>query len=151
MGLEIGPLHVRRSALINASPGRVWKEFESFESICGWLDSGHTVHVFEPWVGGKVDMSVEKSGLGQEHFGGPVLVVEPERELSFESSWHGARHRPESSFWTIRLTPTYDATLVELFHHGFERMGVDAADQLEGFESGWDNHHLRDLRAIVEP
>ena len=56
MGIEIGPLHVRRSAFINASPARVWKEFETAESIRGWLDSGHQVHEFEPQVGGKVDL-----------------------------------------------------------------------------------------------
>jgi hypothetical protein len=54
------------------------------------------------------------------------------------------------TFWTIRLTPIYDATLVELFHHGFERMGADGADLLEAFESGWDVKHLKALRAIVE-
>jgi hypothetical protein len=54
------------------------------------------------------------------------------------------------TLWTIRLTPIYDATLVEIFHHGFERLGVDAADNLEGYESGWDVKHLKALRAIVE-
>ena len=150
MGLNIGPFHVRRSAFIRATPARVWKEFETFDAICGWLDQGHTIHVFEPWVGGTVDMSVEKGGLEREHYGGPVLVVEPERELSFVSAWKGERARPEPSFWTFRLTPCYEGTLVEIFHHGFERMGHDAADQLEGFEGGWDNKHVRTLRAIVE-
>lgn len=148
MGLEIGPLHVRRSAFINASPARVWKEFETPDAIRGWLDSGHQVHVFEPQVGGKVDLSIEGEAGTRIHYGGPVVVVEPERELSVEIAWHG--ESGASMFWTFRLTPVYDGTLVELFHHGFERAGVDAADQVEGYEGGWDNHHLRDLRAIVE-
>ena len=150
MGMDIGPLHVRRSAYIRAAPARVWKEFETSEAICAWLDRGHRIHTFEPRVGGTVDMSVEKGGLEREHFGGPVLVVEPERELSFESAWKGSRKRAESSFWTFRLTPVYEGTLVELFHHGFERMGHAAADQLEGFEGGWDTKHLTALRAIAE-
>ena len=65
MGLEIGRLHVRRSILIQASPGRVWQEFESFERIAAWLNLGHTLHVFEPTVGGKVAMSVEIDGVAR--------------------------------------------------------------------------------------
>ena len=40
--------------------------------------------------------------------------------------------------------------MVELFHHGFERLGADAADNLEAYESGWDVKHLKALRASVE-
>lgn len=97
IGMSIGELHVRRSILIQARPRRVWQEFESFERITSWLDLGHSVHTFEPKLGGQVEMSVE------------------------------------------------------IFHHGFERMGADAADELEGYEGGWDIKHLRQLRSIVEP
>ena len=48
MGVQIGPLHVRRSILIQATPEEVWREFESFERIAAWLSRGHTLHVFEP-------------------------------------------------------------------------------------------------------
>ncbi len=41
MGMEIGCLYVRRSILIQASPARVWQEFESFDRIAGWLNRGH--------------------------------------------------------------------------------------------------------------
>ena len=54
------------------------------------------------------------------------------------------------TFVTIRLTALYDGTLVELFHHGFERLGADAANELEGYESGWHTNHLEALRSIVE-
>ena len=54
------------------------------------------------------------------------------------------------TLWTISLTPLYDGTQVELFHHGFERMGTEAGDLLEGFEEGWDVKHLKALREIVE-
>lgn len=46
--------------------------------------------------------------------------------------------------------PHYGATMVEIFHHGFERLGADAAVNLEGFESGWDIRHLKALRGIVQ-
>jgi uncharacterized protein YndB with AHSA1/START domain len=147
---RIGLLNVRRSILIQATPARVWQEFESFERISAWLSRGHTIHVFEPQLGGTVDMSVEIDGKRQ-HYGGPILVWEPGHELTFESNWEkGPRTWPVPTLWTIRLTPLYDGTLVELFHHGFERLGAAAADNLQGYEEGWDVKHLKALRAIVE-
>ncbi|HEX5007078.1 MAG TPA: SRPBCC domain-containing protein, partial [Hyphomonadaceae bacterium] len=59
MGLTIGRLHVRRGALINASPRQVWQEFSTEERIRAWFGQGHTLHTFEPKPGGKIDMSVE--------------------------------------------------------------------------------------------
>jgi hypothetical protein len=40
-----------------------------------------------------------------------------------------------------------EGTLVELFHHGFEVLGADAADNLRGFEGGWT---MRQLEALCE-
>ena len=68
MGLKISLLNVRRSILIQAPPGRVWQEFESFERIAAWLGHGHELHVFEPVLGGQVDMSVEMDGE-RRHYG----------------------------------------------------------------------------------
>ena len=149
MGLTIGRLNVRRSILIQASPARVWQEFESFERIAAWLNRGHQLHTFEPRVGGKVAMSVEIDGV-QRHYGGSVLVYQPESEVSFESQWEPPHSWPVPTFWTIRLTPEYDGTMVEIFHHGFERLGRDAADNLQGYEDGWDITHLKALRSVVE-
>ena len=149
MGLTIGQLNVRRSILIQASPARVWQEFGSFERISGWLNLGHELHTFEPRVGGKVAMSVEIDGK-QRHYGGPVLVYEPETEVSFESQWEPPHSWVVPTFWTIRLTPVYDGTMVEIFHHGFERLGPDAADNLQSYEDGWDIKHLKALRSVVE-
>jgi uncharacterized protein YndB with AHSA1/START domain len=150
VGTQISLLNVRRSIMIGASPARVWEEFASFDRICAWLSRGHTIHTFEPRLGGVVDMSVEIDGKRQ-HFGGPILVWEPGREVTFASNWeNGPLAWPVPTLWTIRLTPLYDGTHVELFHHGFERLGVDAADNLEGYEEGWDVKHLKALRAIVE-
>ncbi len=87
-------------------------------------------------------MSVEIDGV-RRRYGGPVVVFEPAREITFESNWHDAPMAwPVPMFMTIRLTSLYDATLVEIFHHGFERLGVDAADNLQGYEEGWDIKHL---------
>jgi uncharacterized protein YndB with AHSA1/START domain len=149
MGTQIGLLHVRRSILIQASPTEVWREFESFERIAAWLGRGHMLHTLEPKRGGMVDMSVEIDGE-RRHYGGRVLIFERERELTFESNWAPPHAWPVPTLWTIRLTPLYDGTLTELFHHGFERLGADAADNLEGYEQGWDVKHLVALRSIVE-
>lgn len=149
MGMEIGLLNVRRSILIQASPERVWREFESFDRIAAWLGRGHELHTFEPRLGGQVDLSVEIDGE-RRHYGGPVLIYERECEVSIENNWEPPRSWPVPTFWTIRLTPLYDATMVELFHHGFERLGAEAADNLQGYEEGWDVKHLKALRSIVE-
>jgi uncharacterized protein YndB with AHSA1/START domain len=153
MGLQIGRLAVRRSIFIHASPERVWKEFETADRIAQWLDRGHELHSIEPRLGGRVDMSVELDGK-RRHYGGPILVFEPSQEMSLEvrwaERWEAFYSAPIPSFWTFRLTPLYDGTLVEIFHHGFELSGEDAADTLEGYEEGWDIKHLKALRELVE-
>ena len=149
MGLTIGTLYVRRSILIDAKPARVWEEFQTADRLLAWLNIGHTVHELEPEIGGRVEMSVEIDGAPR-FYGGTVQVLETARELSFTSQWHPPHHWPVPTFWTIRLTPMYEGTLVELFHHGFERLGAEAADNLAGYEEGWGLNHLTALRTIVE-
>jgi uncharacterized protein YndB with AHSA1/START domain len=151
MGIAISHLNVRRSILIQAPPERIWQEFETFERFSAWFGTGHTLHKFEAKLGAQVELSVEIGGE-QAHYGGPVLVLDRAREITIENNWYDeARRWPVPTFFTIRLTPIYDGTLVEIFHHGFERLGADGADNLQGFEEGWDIHHLAALRAIVEP
>lgn len=148
MGMTIGVLNVRRSILIEAPPQRVWQEFESFDRADAWLGDGHRIHVYEPWPDGQMEFSTDIDGEDR-HFGGPVIVADPDAELSFEVNWAPPDDWPVPTFWTFRLTPAYDGTLVELFHHGFERLGADAADHLESYESAWTINHLRALRSIV--
>ena len=150
MGLEIGVMHVRRSAFIRAAPGRVWQEFASFERLKGWFGRGHTLHRYEPLLGGAVELSVDLEGV-RRHFGGPILVFEPEAEVSFACNWSDADMAwPVPTLWTLRLTPLYDGTHAEILHHGFERLGAEAGDNLEGYEGGWDIKHLKALRSVVE-
>lgn len=149
MGIALSLLNVRRSVLIRATPQRVWQEFETFDRVAAWFGRGHELHRFELKLGAQVDLSVELGGE-RRHFGGPVVVVDRERELTFESNWDPPHAWPVPTFFTLRLTPVYDGTMVEIIHHGFERLGADAADTLEGYEEGWDVKHLKALRAIVE-
>jgi uncharacterized protein YndB with AHSA1/START domain len=140
MGIPIGAVHVRRSALIRATPERVWQEFTSLR--------GHTLEVYEPELGGRIRLSVEIEGT-KRPYGGPILVFEPARELTFSNNWESDGW-PVPTLITIRLTPLYDGCHAELFHHGFERLGADAAAELEGYEAGWHPRHLAALRKIVE-
>ncbi len=148
MGIEISALHVRRSCFIRATPERVWKEFTSFERLAAWFGTGHKLEAYEPKLGSQVLLSVEIDGA-KRPFGGPILVFEPARELTFSSNWESDGW-PVQTLITLRLTPLYDACHVELFHHGFERLGDDAAAELQGYEAGWDSHHLKALSAIVD-
>ena len=148
MGIEIGTLHVRRSGLIRATPARVWQEFTSFDRLAAWFGTGHQLEAYEPKRGGRIRLSVEIDGT-KRAFGGPILVFEPERELSFSSNWE-SDGLPVPTVMTLRLSALYDACHVEIFHHGFERLGGDAGSALQGYESGWDSHHIDALRAIVE-
>jgi len=155
MGIQIGPLFVRRSIFINAPAERVWQEFESFERIRAWFGIGHMLHRLDPVVGGAVDLSMPNDygantgDDGRIHMIGEVLVFEPGREISFQTRWH-LNDQKEPSLWTLRITPVYEGTLVEIFQHGFELSGAKAADELEGHEEGWDIKHLKVLRSLVE-
>ena len=149
MGIEIGPLHVRRSGFVAASPHRVWQECASHERLAAWFGRGHALEHFEPTVGSDVRLSVDIDG-DVARFGGRLIVFEAERELTYESNWEGADAWPVAMYHTIRLTPLYSGTLVELFHHGFERLGENAGTTLEDYEAGWTNRHLVALREIVE-
>lgn len=149
MGVQISALNVRRNIFINAPPARVWREFKSFETIVAWFGLGHTLHTLDVRLGGEGAFSVEIRGE-RRAFGGKIIVLEPERELTMEWNWEKPWSWSTPTLMTIRLTALYDGTLVEIFHHGFERFGVQAADELEGYEQGWDVKHLSALRAIIE-
>lgn len=150
MAATIGAFAVRRSVWIRASPGRVWREFESLERICAdGFGQGHALVAYEPRVGGRVETAAGGSGSVPLRFGGPVTDFEPARELTFENDWLGRGWRAPSSI-TIRLTPALDGTVCELFHHGFERTGESPGDLLAGFDQGWGMTQLQALRELVE-
>ena len=149
MGAQISAFNVRRNIFIEAPPSRVWREFGSFEAIAAWFGRGHTLHALDLRLGGVGAFSVEIEGE-RRAYGGKIIVLEPERELTMEWNWEKPWSWPKPTLVTIRLTQLYDGTLVEIFHHGFERFGAQAADELEGYEQGWDLKHLLTLRAIVE-
>jgi uncharacterized protein YndB with AHSA1/START domain len=143
MGTEIGPFAVRRSIWIDAPPENVWQEFESFELMADWYGTGHALVKYEPEVGGWVETDAGGEGL---RFAGRVTVFDPGRELTFEQQWLD-HDWTAPSLITLRLTPVRGGTLVELFHHGFERVGGDPGELLRGFENGWTLLQLEALSA----
>jgi uncharacterized protein YndB with AHSA1/START domain len=148
MGIQISALHVRRSSFIQAPPERVWDEFTSFARLAAWFGQGQQLETYEPEPGGQVILSVQIDGA-KRSFGGPILVFQPASELTFSNNWESDGW-PVPTLITLRLTSLYDGCLVELFHHGFERLGRDAGLELQGYEAGWHSRHLEALKAIVE-
>jgi uncharacterized protein YndB with AHSA1/START domain len=149
MGTEVGVLAVRRSIWIDAEPTRVWEEFETFDRMKAWFGTGHILVSYEPHPGGWVETDPTPVQGEPMRFAGRITVFDPPRELSFEQDWIGHGWAAPSVI-TIRLSPAMGGTVVELFHHGFERLGVDAAQNHRGFEGGWGLGQLDALRQRVE-
>jgi uncharacterized protein YndB with AHSA1/START domain len=147
------PFVVRRSILVKAIPERVWREFESFERFSAWWntdlpDRKEYVRAYEPRVGGRVEMPCSWDG-GSCVFVGNITSFEPQRELTWELSQEGVEWLAPT-YVTVRLTPNAYGTLVEVLHHGFEKIGAAVVDQFHAFEGGWDLRELRGLREMVE-
>jgi uncharacterized protein YndB with AHSA1/START domain len=126
----------------------VWREFTSLDRLAAWFGRGHELEIFEPELGGRVRLSVEIDGA-KRPFGGSILIFEPARELSFSNNWESDGW-PVATLITLRLAALYAGSRVELFHHGFDRLGSEAGAELQAYEAGWDSHHLEGLKAIVE-
>lgn len=150
MGSNIGHYHVRRAVQIDALRQHVWHEFHDIRRLSAWFGQGHTLESYEPGIGGRVELSVELQD-GQVHgFGGEIVVFAEAEELTFLNNWFGQGAWEVPTLITIRLSDSYGGTLVELFHHGFERLGRKGAEQHIQYESAWNTRHLVALKEIVE-
>ncbi len=152
-------LVVRRSIHIRATPARVWEEFTDFERMNRWWGltigtpeagkpTGQRLVTYAPRVGGRIEMEVMFNGAPLR-YGGPIIIFEPGRELTFECDWIPNRGWLRPTLLTIRLTPALGGTLVELMHHGFERTGEKGSDEHAGYEGGWSMVQLNALRKLV--
>jgi uncharacterized protein YndB with AHSA1/START domain len=148
-----GALLIRRSIVINATPQRVWQELETHERFAGWwgVDTDvlkTEVLRWEPYVGGWFENRGTHSGA-PINFKGQIVAVDPPHEITFE--WMAPeRGWTEPTYITIRLTALADGTLVEILHHGWERLGQGGAELHRGFERGWSLAELEALRARAE-
>jgi uncharacterized protein YndB with AHSA1/START domain len=160
MNPDASVLKVRRSIHIAAAPARVWDAFASIETMRRWW--GHTegdplagqghgqwLDAYEPRVGGAVRMAVSFDGA-RTAYGGEIVTFDEAREWTFQNDWIPNRGWAAPTYVTVRLTPALNGTLVELFHHGFERTGGDIAAEHAGYEQGWGMLQLRRLKEISE-
>ncbi|MBI3677016.1 MAG: SRPBCC domain-containing protein [Proteobacteria bacterium] len=153
-------LKVRRSIFIAAPPLRVWEEFADHARMDRWWGakigdpvagkpSGQYLMVYEPTVGGRIEMEVNMGGR-RARYGGKIETFSPGKEFSFANDWIPNTGWKAPTFMTIRLTPALGGTLAELFHHGFEKVGDDFAGEHAGYEAGWGMLQLSSLKEVVE-
>jgi uncharacterized protein YndB with AHSA1/START domain len=157
---EDSALRVRRSILVKARPEHVWRLFESRNEMGRWwgavahtpqagTSQGQWLDEYEPREGGRIRMSVMMEGK-RTAYGGTIKAFVPARELTFDNDWIPNQGWAEPTVITIRLTAALDGTLVELFHHGFERTGPDAVDDHAAYEQGWGMTQLSALKSAIE-
>jgi uncharacterized protein YndB with AHSA1/START domain len=153
-------LKVRRSIHVMAPPERVWAAFTSFEQMDRWWGAkrgtpiagqpqGQWLIAYEPRVGGRIEMAVDMQG-SRAHYGGVIEVFAANRELSFSNDWKPNQGWAKPTYMTVRLSPAFGGTLVELFHHGFEHTGGDISGEHAGYEEGWGMLQLTSLKALAE-
>ncbi|MBI1251738.1 MAG: hypothetical protein GC189_09730 [Alphaproteobacteria bacterium] len=156
----LSPLKVRRSIWIAAEPQAVWAAFATLEAMRRWWGrvdgspeagtaQGQWLDVYEPRLGGRVEMAVMMDGT-RVRYGGAIVTFTQAQELTFENDWIPNQAWAQPTFITLRLSPILGGALVELFHHGFERTGGDVAGTHAGFEQGWGMTQLRALKALIE-
>lgn len=157
---EDSVLKVRRSVHIKAMPAAVWRNFTSFERMDLWwgfhtgdpqagTSKGQFLDAYEPRAGGRIEMAVMWDGV-RVRYGGEIKVFSANAEFTFENDWIPNRGWKVPTYLTIRLTPALEGTLVELFHHGFERTGGDASGEHAGYEEGWGMTQLAALKRLCE-
>ena len=154
---QIGKLAVRRSIEINATPERVWQEFESAERFRLWYTPAGGVDMpckrveYEPRAGGTFETEGYHEWQGGKqpfHFTGHVVVFDPPRELTVQMIPPGETN---AMLLTFRLTPTSDGnTLAEIIQHGFEAYGAGAENLRNQYESGWTTLQLECVKNLVE-
>jgi uncharacterized protein YndB with AHSA1/START domain len=153
---KIGQLAVRRDIEIDASPERVWREFESEDRFRLWYSTaGGAVMpcydlTYEPRVGGAFITRVHH-GENDIQFTGNVVTYDPPRELTVEMGpipVSGHTHMTLVSFF---LHPMPDGrTRMEIVHHGFEQFGDSAEQVYQMFEGGWNMAVPTALKNLVE-
>ena len=155
---EYSPLRVRRYIHVSRGPNELWGAFLTKESMEQWWGAkpgtpeagtaqGQFLDVYEPRAGGCIQMAVMWEAK-RVSYGGTIQVFEAGKELTFESNWIPNRGWAAPTFVTIRLSPALAGTLVELFHHGFEHTGANAAAEHAGYETGWGMTQLNALKQI---
>ena len=88
---------------------------------------------FDDSVGGHV---FEVLADGTHLSWGEILVWEPPHRLVF--TWQLNRKPEQAQNIEVTFSATETGTLVELTHSGWERLGAEAMEVRNGYDSGWD-------------
>jgi uncharacterized protein YndB with AHSA1/START domain len=117
------------------------RAFDVWTSRIGqWWPRDHTVSaeddltvVLEPRSGGRI---FERRASGLEHDWGEVTIWEPPTRLGY--TWHLNRDRSDATEVEIRFVPRGDdATVVQIEHRGWERLGAEGAPWRDRNLGGW--------------
>jgi len=136
---ETGPL--RKSITVRRTPPTAFRLFT--QGIASWWPlTSHSLSgadaascTIEGRPGGRV---FERTRLGRPLIWGHVLEWEPPRRLVF--TWHPGREAGTAQEIEVSFRDVGDgATLVELEHRGWERIGAEAAGAREDYDRGWDH------------
>ena len=120
---------VRLQRRIAAPPDRVFAAWVDPVYLAQWMSPiGHAEAEVEPWVGGRLRVTMVGGGRRIEHRGEYREVV-PDRRLVF--TWQSPYTGPGPSVVTVQLEPYEAGTLLTVIH---ERL---PADQVESHRNGW--------------
>jgi uncharacterized protein YndB with AHSA1/START domain len=123
------PTVVRVSRAIPAPPDRVFAAWLDPASLARWLSPvGHAEADVEPWVGGRLRVTMVGDGRRIEHTGEYRELV-PHRRLVL--TWQSPYTGPEPSLVTVELLPVSGGTELTLVH---ERLPAGGAASHGG---GW--------------
>jgi len=120
---------VRIERVIDAPPDRVFAAWIDPDRLSQWMSPvGHAVAEVQPWVGGRLSVTMIGDGVRIEH-DGEFREVVPDRRLVF--TWRSRWTGPEPSLVTVQLEPSGAGTVLTLVH---ERLPTD---RVESHRNGW--------------
>lgn len=139
---------VRLHRVLRARPERVYRAFIDPDAMVKWLPPhGFTgrVHHLEAKVGGTYRMSFTNFNTGSSHsFGGRFLELQP-GELIRHTDGFDDPNLPGEMQTTIRLTPVFCGTALEITQEGIPSM-----IPVEACYLGWQESLVL-LAQLVEP
>ena len=132
-------LTVRKTISVACSVEHAFATFT--EGISTWWPLGtHSIGdaraqeaVFERRAGGRI---YEIWDDGREHDWGILLTWDPPHRLVY--SWSPNPEQTMPTEVEVRFTSEAGGTRVELEHRGWERLGENATDRQQRYETGWD-------------
>jgi uncharacterized protein YndB with AHSA1/START domain len=92
-----------------------------------------TAVIFEPRVSGRI---FERTHAGEEHPWGSVLAWQPPTRVSF--SFHPGRDDKEAQTVEVTFSAAPQGTRVVLTHSGWEKLGANAQQARDRYDSGWE-------------